>query len=142
MIAYTLSVGDDELPGRSGSRAGRTAAQARRRRAIRAKHRVLAFILIGLTAATLFLLSSLWLMAGAQRLSYDLEKLHKTAVGLRDQSARYEDRIAQLESRDRLAAIAERLGMSDPRRFAVATVPPEEKPRGLAFLPSPDRWLH
>jgi cell division protein FtsL len=142
MIAYTVQVEADAARSRAGSRAGQAAAQIRRNRAARARQRTLRLVLGGLAVATVALLGYLWLMAATYRLSYDLQHLNKTGIALREQSARLEDRIAQLESRDRLAAIAEQLGMREPRMWAVATVPPPaEKPHGLAFLPFTSNWL-
>ena len=58
-------------------------------------------------------------------------------------AARLDDGISQLESRDRLAPIADKLGMRDSAGYAVAIVPRpvEEKPHGLAFLPIASNWL-
>jgi cell division protein FtsL len=142
MIAYKVQVETDAARTRAGSRAGQAAAQVRRNRAARARQRTLRFVLGGLALATVALLGYLWLMAATYRLSYDLHNLNERGTALREQSARLEDRIAQLESRDRLAAIAEQLGMREPRVWAVATVPPVvEKPHGLAFLPFTSNWL-
>jgi diadenosine tetraphosphatase ApaH/serine/threonine PP2A family protein phosphatase len=56
---------------------------------------------------------------------------------LLDETNQLDDRIAQLESRERLADVASRLHMHDPRVYAVVDVPnPVAAPpsNGIAFL--------
>jgi cell division protein FtsL len=146
MIAYNLYGGEEPQPqtARAGSRAGQTAAQLRRARTARSRHRTLVMGLGGLAIATLVVLSYLWLMSNTYQLNYQIQALDNKRTTLAEESARLDDTIAQLESRERLAALADSLGMRDPRRFALVTVPPAqpvERPRGLAFLPIATNWL-
>jgi len=146
MIAYSLHGGngdDGEKRQRAGTRAGQTAAQLRRARAARMRHRNLVLGLGGLAIATLVVISYLTLMSGVYRLDYTLHELEATRKTLAEESARLDDGISPLESRDRLAAIADKLGMRDSAGYAVAIVPRpvEEKPHGLAFLPIASNWL-
>jgi len=52
----------------------------------------------------------------------------KDRARLLEETARLDDRIARLESRERLAGFAVRLHMAEPQTFAQVTVPPDAAP--------------
>jgi len=77
------------------------------------------------------------LMGNLTALNYSLAQVTQQKSDLMDETTRLDDRIAQLESRERLADLAARLHMHDPQVYAVVDVPgpvvaPE--PTGIAFL--------
>jgi hypothetical protein len=77
------------------------------------------------------------LMGNLTALNYSLANVTQQKSALIEETMRLDDRIAQLESRERLAALAARLHMHDPGRYAVVEVPgPVVTPpsNGIAFL--------
>jgi hypothetical protein len=78
------------------------------------------------------------LMGNLTALNYRLAQATQTAAALQDETVRLDDRIAQLDSRDRLAVLAVRLHMHDPQQmYAVVELPrPLVAPptNGIAFL--------
>ncbi len=85
------------------------------------------------------------LTANLTSLNYALARVQTQKTALLAQTMRQEDRIAKLESRERLAAIAARLNMHDPQTYAVVNVPraaPAAAPaHGIALLGSVGQWL-
>lgn len=55
-------------------------------------------------------------------LSYAVARGQHDREALQEETMRLDDRIAQLRSDDRLAAIAARLGMHDPQQFAMVRI--------------------
>ncbi|MBV8074342.1 MAG: hypothetical protein JO140_02850 [Candidatus Eremiobacteraeota bacterium] len=57
---------------------------------------------------------------------------------LQEEMQRLDDQIAHLESRERLAVVAAKLGMREPQRYEVVTIPEPvadvPKPGGIALL--------
>ena len=130
------------------SRAARGAAERRRKRTASLRHRSLSRIFATLAPVTLVFVVFIGLHANVLRLNYDYARLAHARTRLVDETTRLDDRIASLESRERLADVAARLGMLEPRRFAVATVEEPRRaevagpaPRGIAFLPAIASWL-
>ncbi len=127
MYAPKLPAGIDQNPRvRTGTRAGRTAVSARRAHARRQRYAALRRIFVRVGALTLGVVIYLGLMANVTRMNYDLAKRLAVRAQLVDESSRLDDRIARLESRERLGVAAAKLGMqrtSDVRRdsSAVAT---------------------
>ena len=77
------------------------------------------------------------LMGNLTALNYSLAQATEQKSALVEETLRLDDRIAQLESRDRLAGVAARLHMSDPHAYAVVDVPApaaSPPPTGIAFL--------
>ncbi len=77
------------------------------------------------------------LMGNLTALNYSLARETQTKLDLQAETMRLDDRIAQLQSRDRLANLAAKLHMHDPRVYAVVDVPqPVVAPpsNGIAFL--------
>jgi len=78
------------------------------------------------------------LMSNLTALNYALAQANAQKLDLQEETMRLDDRIAALESRDRLAAVAAKLKMHDPPIYAVVDVPrPVATPvSGIAFLGS------
>ena len=77
------------------------------------------------------------LMGNLTALNYSLAHVTQQKSVLVEETMRLDDRIAQLQSRERLADIAARLHMHDPHVYAVVDVPgPVVAPpsNGIAFL--------
>jgi hypothetical protein len=128
---------------RTGSRAGRGAAERRRVRSAGLRNRAVVRLVAVIAAATAAVVLYLGLMSNVTRLSFELAHANRDRTHLIEETARLDDQIAHLESRERLAALAQSLGMRDPSTFAVATLRPQpvEKPSGLAFFPAVAHWL-
>ena len=78
------------------------------------------------------------LTANVTGLTFAIEQAEQQRSQLQDDVQRLDDRIAHLESRERLALVAAKLGMREPAGYAVVELPQVEKARpattGLAFL--------
>jgi cytochrome c-type biogenesis protein CcmH/NrfG len=77
------------------------------------------------------------LMGNLTALNYSLAQATQQKSALVEETMRLDDRIAQLQSRERLADLAVRLHMHDPQVYAVVDVPgPVVAPpsNGIAFL--------
>jgi cell division protein FtsL len=82
-------------------------------------------------------ISYVMLMANLTSQNYALARVTEHKLALQDETARLDDQIAHLRSRDRLADVAARLGMHDPQVFAVVDLPRPvitPPPNGIAFL--------
>jgi len=126
---------------------GRLAARGRARRAQRRGY--LAFLRVAGAAALLALPLMLYVMltANLTSLNYKLAHVQNRKAELLAATMRQDDRIAKLESRERLAVIAARLGMHEPRVYAVVTPPAPvrmvQAPRaGIALLGAMNHWLN
>lgn len=69
--------------------------------------------------------------------AYAVDRAHAQRTALELQTARLDDDIATLSSDDRLAAVAAKLGMTQPQRFLLVSLqaPVQQPPRPLAYLP-------
>ncbi len=99
------------------------------------------FVLVGVP-----LMVYLVLMNKVAEQNFGLTKLTAERSALYDRTQRLDERIARLESRERLAQIAQRLGMRDPQSYAVVVVSPPapvtvEQQRRVAFLGAIANWL-
>lgn len=77
------------------------------------------------------------LMGNLTALNYSLAQATQQKSALLEQTTQLDDRIAHLESRERLADVAARLHMHDPSAYAVVDVPapaPPARAGGIAFL--------
>jgi cell division protein FtsL len=141
VIARQLIVPIEPQPGpRVGSRAGRTAVEGRRVLRRRARYAYLVRAVTGVAVVTFVVVAYLGLMANVTRMNYELTKNAIAEAKLTGETAGLDDRIARLESRERLAALAKQLGMREPQTFAAIALPADvqpEKPTGVAFL----SWL-
>jgi hypothetical protein len=124
---------------------GRTATQ---RRVQRAKRRgYAAFVRVGGVSLILLLPVMLYVMltANITSLSYKLARVQAQKTAVLAETLRQEDRIAKLESRERLVVIAMRLHMHDPQAYAVVTLPQPPRvvsvPPGVPLLGAMNQWL-
>ena len=77
------------------------------------------------------------LMGNLTALNYSLAHATQKKIELQEETMRLDDRIARLESRERLAELAVKLHLHDPHVYAVVDVPgPVVAPpaNGIAFL--------
>ncbi|MGH7729036.1 MAG: hypothetical protein ACREM2_09615, partial [Vulcanimicrobiaceae bacterium] len=121
-------------------RTARSAAERRRLVARRARYRGLVRLLATIALGTLAITGYLWTLADVTKLNYALDEARGVRGRLLDEDLRLQDRLARLESRERLATIAARLGMHDAASFVAIRLPPPRRApaeRGLAFL----EWL-
>jgi hypothetical protein len=114
-----------EAPKLTGTRAGRNAVVRRRKKTQRLRYAGLVRTLAFVGVSTVCVFVYLGLMANVTRMNYELSNNAKTRAKLLDETAQLDDRIARLESRERLAGFAVRLRMHEPQTFAEVTVPPE-----------------
>ncbi len=124
---------DDAARGRTGTRAGRNAVVRRRAKTKRMRYAVLRRTLLAVCTLTLCVFVYLGLMANVTRMNYELLRDDRVRARLIDETARLDDRIARLETRERLAGFAARLHMREPQTFAQVTLP--------ADVPVPARRL-
>jgi hypothetical protein len=135
------------LPRRRAHDAERSRAATRRRVARAQRRGYLAFLRVAAAVAVFVLPLMLYvtLTANLTSLSYALTRAEAQKTELLAQTMRQDDRIAKLESRERLAALAARLHMHDPRMYAVVTLPVEPTApapgRGIALLGAVGQWL-
>lgn len=140
MIAQRLpyDADDERAPLRPpSSRVARAAAVRRRTRAKRLRYALLARIVASVGVLTVAVVVYLGLMANVTRMNYELGRSERARLALGATSLQLEQTLAGLRSRDRLAAIAARAGMREPRTFVSVTLPvdrPPSPPSGLAFL--------
>jgi len=84
-----------------------------------------------------FMFTYVLLMANLTSLNYALGRASAERIGLQDETARLDDQIAHLRSRERLADVAAKLHMHDPQTFVVVEQPrpvATPEPGGIAFL--------
>jgi len=123
------------------------ARTATKRRTQRARQRnTIAFgrvlLIVGLAALPVLLY--VMLTAKLTSTSYALAQATQDKARLLEETQRLDDRIARLESPERLAQIAAKLHMHDPHVYAVVELPDTrvpEPPRGIAFFGSAGDWL-
>ncbi|HXF33622.1 MAG TPA: hypothetical protein VN603_03545 [Candidatus Acidoferrales bacterium] len=93
-------------------------------------------------------MSYLALMANLTSLNYRIGRASEQRSALLEQTMRLDDRIAHLQSRERLAELAMKMGMTEPHVYAVVTpadaiaAKPIRGPGGgFALLGSVADWL-
>lgn len=132
-------------PPRRNVERGRNATQRRLSRARRRGYAAFARVAATLAVIVLPIMLYVMLTANITSLSYKLAHVQERKTALLAQTMRQEDRIAKLESRERLAAIAASLHMHDPHAYAVVTLsePPRvaTTPRGVALIGVMNQWL-
>jgi cell division protein FtsB len=131
---------------RGNARVARGAAMVRRQRTASMRYRAIVRTLATLAVLTFAVVAYLGLMANVTRMNFEYTKVARDRARLLDESVRLDDQIAHLQSRERLAALASRLGMRESGRFQVATIPSaprlaEQPAHGLALLPAVSDWL-
>jgi len=115
----------------------RYATLKRTRRTRRRMNRPVFAVLTLAIALFLPLLGYVSLTSNLTSLNYSLARAEHDRSALVEESQRLDDRIARLESPDRLAAVATALKMHDPSDYAVVTLPEktvQPRPNGLAFF--------
>ena len=125
----------------------RTTGRRRADRTRRARYAAAAKLLGASTIVVTLLMLYLALMANLTSLNYRIGRATETRAALLEQTMRLDDRIAHLESRERLAELAMKMGLAEPHVYAV--VAPDEavatKPHhgagGIALLGSVADWL-
>ncbi|HEY0395487.1 MAG TPA: hypothetical protein VGD01_13400 [Candidatus Elarobacter sp.] len=129
----------DEL--RRADRA-RHATKRRARHKRRRLHRPVFAVVTLAFAILLPLLAYVTLTANLTSLSFALAGAERDRTALVTETQRLDDKIAGLQSPERLAALAGKLKLHDPHVYAVVRVPEpkaaQPRPSGLAFLGT---WL-
>jgi cell division protein FtsL len=112
------------------------ATRRRKRRAWRLHYGASAKVLIVLAMVLAPVMLYVLLTTSLTSMDYQLDAANAQKAKLTGEVQRLDDRIAYLESRERLARIAAKLGMRDPSQYAVVALkpPPVQKTDGLAFL--------
>ena len=115
----------------------RDAARRRSRRTRLAGYSMLARIATIVAVVLVPVMIYVLLMGNLTALNYSLAQATQQKIELQEETMRLDDRIAQLQSRERLADLAVRLHFHDPHEYAVVDVPgPVVAPpaNGIAFL--------
>lgn len=115
----------------------RTATKRRVRRTRRRIHRPVFAVVTLATGVLVMLLAYVTCTSNITSLNYALSRAQHERAAVVVESARLDDRIAALESPERLAEMAARLKMNDPHVYAVVPVPEpklQPQPHGLAFF--------
>jgi len=123
---------------RATSATKRRTSRARRRNTV-AFGRALAIVALAAIPVLIYVM----LTAKLTATSYALAQANQTKATLLEESQRLDDRIARLESPERLAAVAAQLHMHDPHVYAVVAVPDAHvpaPPRGIAFFGVAGIW--
>jgi transposase len=105
-------------------RSARTATQTRIVKNTRARYDSIVRIVACIVLTLVGVMTYLGLHSNATSLSYQLAKAQHRRDALQEQTARLDDRIAQMTSEERLAAIAAKLHMRDAQTFAVVRIEP------------------
>jgi cell division protein FtsL len=100
-------------------RSARTATNKRIVEKSRARYRGILRVCTVLVVVLAALMTYVMLTSNETSLSYALERVDTQRAKLQETDARLDDRIAVLQSDQRLAAVAAKLGMQQPQRFAV-----------------------
>ncbi|HWT04922.1 MAG TPA: hypothetical protein VN224_04125 [Xanthomonadales bacterium] len=114
------------------------AATIRRVRRTRRRMRAPVLAMLTLTLAALVpLLGYVTLTSRLTSLNYALVRTDLERIALLEDTQRLDERIAHLQSPDRLAALAAKLKLHDPHVYAVVRVPepkPQPRPTGFALF--------
>jgi cell division protein FtsL len=100
----------------------RTARAATQRRIVhksRARYSNIVRVSMGLAVLLALLMGYVLLTSTMTGLSYTVAKAKHEREALQEETMRLDDRIAVLRSDERLSALAAKLGMKDPQRFAL-----------------------
>ena len=85
----------------------------------------------------------LWLMTRAAALDNRLTKADTLQATLQEETITLQDRLASLESRDRLFSVANRLSMREPEAFFIVNAPgPVRVTEHAPILTALTSWLH
>jgi hypothetical protein len=100
-------------------RTARAATHARVSNNARSRYRSLARIFTALGSLLALLLLYVMLTSNVTGLTYAVARGQHQREAMQEENVRLDDRIAALRSDDRLSAVAARLGMHEPQRFAL-----------------------
>jgi hypothetical protein len=95
--------------------------------------RVIAVLAVLIVPVMLYVM----LTANVTGLNYAIAHAESERAQLQEDAQGLDDKIAHLESRDRLAVVASKLNMRDPESYTIVSLPLKiaaPKPSGLAFL--------
>lgn len=111
----------------------------RRRRAFLLQYGSSAKVLVVLAMVLAPVMLYVMLTSNLTSLNYALASAEASKAKLSGDVQRLDDRIAYLQSRERLLQVASKLGMKDASQYAIVSLQPPAKPKagGLAFL----SWL-
>jgi cell division protein FtsL len=115
----------------------RDAARRRVRRTRLNGYAMLARIAVTFAVLLVPVMVYVMLMANLTGMNYALAHETQRKLALQEETTRLDEQIGQLRSRDRLADLAEKLRMHDPRTYAVVDLPRPvvvPPPNGIAFL--------
>lgn len=117
----------------------RTARTATHRRIVagrRNRYAAIRNVSLAIAIVMTVLLLQVVLTAQITANSYAVDRAHAQRTELELQTARLDDEIATLSSDERLAAIAAKLGMTQPQRFLLVSLQPpvQPQPRPLAYI--------
>ena len=107
----------------SNPRSARTASHTRRKKSAKKRYAHLAQFIGVLGLVVVMLMTYVMLMSNLTSLNYAVARAQRERISLQDQTARLDDRIATLRSQERLAAIANKLGMRDAQQYAIVALP-------------------
>lgn len=117
-----------ETPARiRNPRSARTATQTRIVKNNRARYGGLLRVSAAIGSVLVALLAYVMLISNVTSLSYAVAKAQQQRTALQEETARLDDRLSTLESDDRLARVAAKLGMKDPQSFAVVQLEPPSR---------------
>jgi hypothetical protein len=116
-------------------RAARNATQRRIVHKSRARYSTIGRIALALGGMLTLLMLYVMLTSTLTGLSYSVARAQHQREALLEETMRLDDKIAALRSDDRLATLANKLGMKDPQRFAVVHLDTSPK------LPGNERHL-
>ena len=125
-------------------RTAHAATQTRRKKTSQQRYAFMGRFVFCLSAVVVLLMGYVMLMANLTSLNYAVARAESQRVALQDQTARLDDRIAMLRSQERLASIANKLGMHDAAQYAIVQLPAAAKPvqpSRLAVLSTLGGWL-
>ena len=105
-------------------RSAKNATQTRIVRNARARYTAIFRVGATLGGVLVMLMGYVMLTSNVTSLTYSVAKAHADRDALQEQTARLDDRLAALRSQERLAAVAAKLGMRDPDRFASVRIAP------------------
>ncbi len=123
----------ERRPRIANPRTVRAATQRRISRTSRAHYTGLGRVLIGLGCTLTLLMAYVVLTSNLTGLSYAVGRAASQREALVEETMRLDDRISAMRSDDRLAALASRLGMTVPHRFAVLRLAPEHVAQSHTF---------
>ncbi len=127
-------------------RTNKNSSERRRKTTMRLRYAHLTRFLSILAIVLVVMMSYLALMANLTGINYAVARAARERAVLQDQTLRLDDRLSQLRSPERLAQVAERLGMHDPTTYAIVRLPSAPVRDGavprLAFLSTVAGWLN